>query len=87
VDSHRYGRKIQFLRSLRLDHEQAASQLQQSLQQSLAEAAEDSENTEAVRQMLASVQVSTAPGEVQIQLTLDADQLSKDVLEAVRHLF
>jgi hypothetical protein len=87
VDSHRYGQTIRFLRSLRLGDERAAGRLQQSLQQSLAERAEDPENPEAVRQLLGSVQVSSAAGEVRIQLTLDADQLSKDALEGLKHVY
>jgi hypothetical protein len=37
--------------------------------------------------MLASVQVSTAASEVQIQLQLDADQLTTESLEALEQLY
>jgi hypothetical protein len=88
VDTHEYGQTIQYLRSLRLgENEEAASQLQQSLQQSITSAAEDPENPKSVRKMLASVQVSAAAGEVTIQLDLDADQLTAENLQALNQLY
>jgi hypothetical protein len=86
-DRFEYGATLHFVRELFVDGDTTPGRLQRSLENSLAQSADAPANSETVRQMLASVQVSAAEGKVQIHLDLEADQLSRDSLEALGRLF
>lgn len=87
TDSFHYGPTVRLVRLMYFSDEQAIEDLRQSVQDSLREASQGRKTPEAVRQMLASAEVSNADGKIQIEFKLKASQLSPPVVQALARLF